>query len=462
MHIKVTKGLDIPIKGKPEGDTTPLIPSGEVSSSTPSLISLNLGPFEEIKLGLLVKMGESVKIGQPLALDKDTPSRLFCSPAAGVIQDIRRGVKRRLLDIVIQVSQKEDYHEFPSLDPATASSQEILSRLLEGGLFAYIRQRPFNFLANPTKTPRSIFIKAVESAPFVPSAELQIAGYEKEFKIGLRSIEKLTPGKVHLVYRANTNCKDFLQADHVHHHTVEGPHPCSNASLHIQNIDPINSFDDVVWTLTAHDVVKIGFLLMHGRYLVDRVISIAGPAILEDRAGFFKTRAGVPISSLIAGRLKKGAVRLISGDVLTGHKVEDQDFLGFYHHTFCAVPEGMSREFLHFFKLGTQKYSFSRAYLSGHLDNAHREYEFTTNQHGEERPFIDGTLYDQVMPLQIPTMLLIKAIMAEDYESATELGLLEVDSEDFALTTFVCPSKIEMGDIVKQGLQNYASDLFHH
>lgn len=459
VHIKISKGLDIPINGKPAGDVKALIPSGHATQTPPTQVALDLKTFEDVKFRLLVKVGDTVKVGQPLAEDKGCPGRMFVSPAGGVVKDIRRGLKRSLQDIVIEVAPKEEFQEFAPLDPASASREELIQRLLEGGAFATIRSRPFNLLADPSKPPRSLFIKAVESAPLVPPAELQVAGYEKEFAAGLKALTKLTDGPVHLVYRHDTTAKAFKEATGVQKHTVEGPHPVGNPSLHIQHIDPIRSSDDVVWTLSAYDVVAIGFLLTRGRCLVERVISIAGPGVLSDRIGYFKVRSGIPVQQLTAGRIQKGSLRLISGDPLMGKKVSIEDFLGFYDTAFTVVPENVEREFLHFMGLGVDKYSFSRAYLSGHLDNKKREYAFTTNQHGEHRPFIDSSLYDQVMPLEVPTMLLVKAVMAEDFELAETLGLLEVDSEDFALPTFVCPSKMEMTDIIKIGLKQYAKEM---
>jgi Na+-transporting NADH:ubiquinone oxidoreductase subunit A len=242
-------------------------------------------------------------------------------------------------------------------------------------------------------------------------------------------------------------------------HTAEGPHPIGNQSLHIQKIDRISAPDKWIWTLNAHDVVSIGHLLLNGRYFVDKVISIAGPGILSDRVGYFKARRGCPVSELIAGRIQKGPLRFISGDPLTGHKVDIDDFLGFYDYVFAVIPENTKREFLHFFGIGSDKYTFSRAYATGHFDNRDREYDFTTNQHGEHRSFIDSTLYDKVMPLEVPTMLLVKAVLAEDYDLADSYGLLEVDSEDFALPTFVCPSKMEMTEIIKKGLKQYSKEI---
>lgn len=456
MHIKITKGLDIPIDGAPQGNIKALIPSGEASAHSPRYVALSLREFEDVKFRLLVKVGDSVRIGQPLAEDKSFPGRMFVSPAGGVVHEIRRGAKRSLQEIVIAVADKEDYEQHPIIDVKHLSREALIESLLLRGVFSHIRSRPFNVLADPGKIPRSIFVKAVESAPFVPPAEMQVLGHEKEFQIGLDVLTKLTTGAVHLVYEQGSTCKAFFDASHVEKHTVEGPHPRGNPSVHIQYIDPIRSASDVVWTLTALDVVIIGYLISKGLYHTDRIVSICGPGILPDRRGYFKVRAGFPLEMLVAGRIKKGDMRLISGDPLMGLKTDVEGFLGFNHTVFCVIPENEDREFLHFFGIGVNKYSFSKAYLSGHLNNSERNYFFTTNQHGEHRAFIDSTLYDQVMPLKVPTMLLAKAVMAEDFELAETLGLLEVDSEDFALPTFVCPSKMEMTDIIKKGLKQYA------
>lgn len=459
-HIKITKGLDIPIKGKPQGNTKAFVPSGGVYPLiSPPKIALNLVPFQDLKFRLLVKAGDVVKIGQPLAEDKAAAGRMIVSPAAGVIKEVRRGQKRVLVEIIIEVAKQEEYLEYPALNLEIASQEELIERLKIGGIFAHIRSRPFNLLADSAKLPRSIFVKAIESAPFVPPAELQVLDYEKEFQIGLNALSKLTTGPVNLIYHKDTTCRAFTEARNVQKHTAEGPHPIGNSSVHIQHLDPIKSSNDIIWVVNAHTVVSIGYLLSKGRYFIDRVISIAGPGILPDRVGYFKAREGYPIEALVAGRVQKGMIRLISGDPLMGHKVQVENFLGINDYVFCAIPENFEREFLHFFRLGTDKYSFSKAYLTGHLDNEDREYDFTTNQHGEHRPFIDSTLYDKVQPLKISTMLLTKAVMAEDYELAENLGLLEVDSEDFALPTFVCPSKVEMTEIIKQGLKQYAKDV---
>lgn len=460
VHIKITKGLDIPIAGKPAGSPQPLTHSGgDIHANKWPKVALDLSGFDDVKFKVLVRVDDQVKLGQPLAEDKNTPGRFFVSPAGGIVREIRRGLKRKLLDIVIEIVDKEEEWEHPLINPETSTRETLVDALKTAGIFAFIKQRPFSVLADPSKIPRSIFVKGLESAPFVPPAEMQVEGYQKEFQLGLNALARLTSGDVHLVYSANTDSKAFLEAKNVVRHTAEGPHPVANHSVHIQSIDPIRSPEDVVWTLDTLTVVKIGYLLLTGRYWTKKVMSIAGPGIVEGKTGFFKVREGIAVSEIISGRVKNGFMRLISGDPLQGKAVEADDFLGFQDTVFTVIPENTEREFLHFFRLGKDKYTFSRAYLSGHLSHKDREYTFTTNQHGEHRPFIDNSLYDKVMPLAISTMHLVKAVMAEDYDLAESLGLLEVDGEDFALPTFVDQSKIDMPDIIRRGIKRYAADV---
>lgn len=452
-HIKIKNGLDIPIKGKPSGEVRPL--------DKPPWVALNLSSFDDTKFRMLARRGDTVRIGQPIAQDKAVPERMFVSPGSGKIKETRRGLKRRVLEVVVELDTKEEYEELGGINIQTADKESIIAKLLQGGLFASIRMRPCSVLANPSHTPSRIFVKAIESAPFAPSAEMQIKGHEKEFQAGLLALSKLTSGAVHLVYRKGTDCDAFVNAENVEKHTAEGPHPVANHSVHIHHIDPIEKNNEVVWTVTAYDVVCIGVLLTTGRVHTDRVISIAGTGILPEMRGYYKARAGYPVEKLIDTRNAQGILRHVSGDLLTGDKVEVEGSLGFQHNTFCSILENNQREFLHFFRLGLGKFSASKAYLSGFLNSKSKEYEFTTNQHGEERAFVDGRIYDKVMPLQISTMHLVKAILADDFDLAEELGILEVDSEDFALPTFVCPCKVEMSDILKSALKDYAKEIIH-
>lgn len=458
VAIKIKKGLNVPLEGLPSGKVQELVGSGLSSAVQPRFLALNLEPFN-CRFHLIAKEGDHVKIGDPIAEEKNHPGRFFVSPASGVIKEIVRGDKRVLRNIVIQVDPKEEFKEFSLIDPLSAGPEELIARMMEGGLFTKIKRRPFNLLPHPQAKPRSIFVKAIESLPVVPPAEMQVAGHETEFQAGLTALSRLTQGKVHLVHCAGTTSKAFSGAKNVELHAAEGPHPISNPSLHIQRIDPIRSVEDHVWVLNAHDVVCLGHLLSKGKIFNERVIGIGGTGILSNKTGYFRVRDGISFEQLISGRLVPGTVRLISGDPLNGREVHPNDYLWSDDFAFTAIPEMENREMLHFFRLGSEKYSFSRAYLSGHRSPSSRSYFFSTNQHGEHRPFIDSTLYDEVQPLDISTMLLVKAVMAEDFDLAEKLGLLEVVPEDFALPAFVCPSKMEMPSIIAQAQAVMARDF---
>jgi Na+-transporting NADH:ubiquinone oxidoreductase subunit A len=451
VKLKVKKGLDIPIKGEPRLIEELVLP--------PAQIALNLDPFEEIRFRLLRNAGDKIALGEPLLENKSVLGQFFVSPASGTIKEIRRGLKRRLVDIVIELDDNERIHTLPSLDPRTASREQILERCSQGGLFAHIRMRPLNLLAKPDLLPRDIFVRAIETLPFTPSAESQVEGYEQFFHQGLESLKKLTEGGVHLVYREGSTCKAFTEAKDVHTHQISGPHPAGSISFSIHKIAPIRHINDIVWTLSTLDVITLGRMVTEGRYHIERKVAVAGEGIEESKRKIYKTRMGVPLCHLLSKEINTSSVRIISGDPLTGEQKGIEDFLGFEHTVLSVLKENHEREPFHFLSLGTHKFTATRCYLSGLLPTGAKDYSFTTNQHGEERAFIDGRVYNKVMPMRIPTMLLVKAILAEDFDLAEQLGLLEVVPEDFALPTFICPSKIEMMEIVKQGQRRYALEV---
>lgn len=450
MDIKISKGLDVPLKGKPSGEIRQLPEAKK--------IALNLAHLSNMRFRLHVHLGDKVTLGQPLIEDKGCPGRMFLSPAAGVVEEIRRGEKRRITDIVIAVAEVEERYLKDKFDVAVVSRQELIEYFLGNGLFAHIHQRPFNILADPRVVPRAIFVKGVDSAPYCPLAELQVMGYERAFQCGLDALNKLTEGAVHLVYKKGSPCKAFTDAKGVEKHTVRGVHPFGNQSVHIHFIDPIKSIDDIVWTLHVYDVVVIGRMLLEGCYHTERLLSIAGNGIVPGKQGYFQGRMGYPVGQIVADKVVDGSVRLISGDVLMGSLAAENDFLGFHHYGCCAVPEEEKRPFLHFFRPRSNDFSFHRIYSSGCHKRAERLFDFDTRLHGEVRPFIDGAIYDKVMPMRIPTAFFIKALLSGDWELSEQLGLFEVDSEDFALATFICPSKINMVDIVRRAQDQYVAE----
>lgn len=451
MDFSIKKGLDIPMEGSPEGEMLPF--------PTPSQVALCFDPFEEQRFKLLVKVGDPVKIGTPLAMSKTEPPLMFVSPGGGTVSSIVRGEKRRLCAIVVELGDSEEKLQHEPIILHKASGEEILERLRLGGALAHLRARPFNRLVSPLDHPRDIFVQAIASAPFAVPFELQVAGREKEFQIGLDALGHLTEGQVHLVHHKDSGFAPFCNAQGVSIHRASGPHPIGNPSVHIHKISPIRSVQDVVWTLTALDCVIIGSLISKGEYPVQRIVSIAGNGILPHKRRYYEARAGLAISDCIADRIINDELQLISGDPLSGHGVSNIDFMGFDHTAFCSIPKNQKRESFHFFRIGGKKYTATKAYLSGHRPPPPYGYSFTTNQHGEERPFIDARVYRKVMPMRIPTMFLIKAVLAEDFELAEQLGLLEVAPEDFALPAFICPSKIDMISIIKKGLVTYSREV---
>lgn len=444
MKIRTRRGLKIPFANWPTNCLEAL--------PKPKQIALNLDPFDDIRFKLHVKVGDRVLLGQPIAENKAIAGQMFVAPASGTISELKRGLKRRLLDIVIDVDEEEKSYIH---EPPGEKRDQILDFFLKAGIFPHIRQRPFDLIANPEHLPRAIFVRAVEGRPFAPKAEWQIEGRFQYFEKGLEILSKLAT--VHLVYDEKTTCVNFTNAKHVERHTVKGPYPASQSSVHIHHIAPILKANDYVWTLDVPGVLTIGKLFLKGEYYTDRVTALAGSGV--KRPQLFHGRMGYPLADLFEGRALEGLLCYISGDPLSGHRVDSSDFLGFFNNCVSALPVNSKRQPLHFLRLGLNKFTATRTYLSGFFPK--REYAFTTNQHGEERAFIDPVLYDKVMPMKIPTVSLVKAILAQDFELAELLGIYEVAPEDFIPAAFICPSKIDIVGIVKQGLHLFAKEMGH-
>lgn len=441
-HIQIKKGLDIPLIGKPHN----LLPN---KTSIPSKLALDLHSFPLMRLRSLVKVGQMVKTGEPILQDKENMQVFFTSPCTGTIVEIQRGEKKAICCVVIQVAEEEIFFDHGKLIFDT--KDQILDNFCKIGLIPHIRMRPLDILARPDILPKKIFINAAFSAPFTPSAKMQIENHLEEFQGGIDTLNKLIDGTCNLVY----NDSFFASFKDVTPHTIEGPHPSGNSSIHIHHIDPIKSKEDIIWTLSALDVLCIGYFILHNKPYTDRIISLAGEGFLKEKRGFLKTKVGMPISDLIEDSLLDKDSRLISGDPLMGKEVTKDGFIGFSHLCLCSIlkPEP-KREFLSFFRLGLKKYTASKTYF-----NWRKKLSLTTASHGEKRAFIDPSIYDKYLPMKISTVFLIKAILAKDFDKAVDFGLLEVSPEDFALASFVCPSKIEMTQIIEKGLKEFSEEI---
>ncbi|MDX8430941.1 MAG: NADH:ubiquinone reductase (Na(+)-transporting) subunit A [Candidatus Algichlamydia australiensis] len=432
MHIKIRKGLTIPLPGPANRFIEKL--------TQPKRAALELSSFKDVRFALKVQEGDLVQIGTPLVVDKDLPERNFVSPVSGKVVEIKRGEKRRLLAIGIELDSEQQSASLPKI--TNGDRDAIIKSFLQAGLFAHIRQRPCNILAHPKRLPKSIFVQALASAPYEPSPLLEMEEYRQAFAKGLELLEKIAP--VHVVSR------EKLDLQHGTNHTAEGPHPIANPSVHIYHIDPITNREQTVWTVQVHDVIVMGILALEGRYHNTRLISLAGEPVPEEKRGFYRVTCGTQIQEIFQNR----ECRIISGNPLTGRGVQPDDYLGFFDSTICAIQESHKRRLLHFLRAKTKSYSALKAYLTS------KQAQFSTLQHGEERAFVDGGIYQKIMPMEISVMHLIKALLAENLELADELGLLEVAAEDFALSEFICPSKVPMCAIAEKGLLAYAKQYF--
>jgi Na+-transporting NADH:ubiquinone oxidoreductase subunit A len=435
MHIRIKKGLDIPIKGKP------IEFKGELTST--SRQALDLKPLPLMRLKPLFKEGQNVLQGQPILQDKDYPERVCVSPVSGKILEIQRGYKRSI-DTVIMEKQSDQIFEYSSFKLET--KKEIVSFLAKTGLLIGIQMRPFALVARPDLLPKQIFINAVASLPFSAPCDLQIKGLEKYFQKGLSILSQLVEGQIHLVHEKKDSV--FSTFSEVKKHTISGPHPKGLSSVHIHNIHPIEKTDDITWTLGIIEVISIGYLLEEKVHYLKRICSIGG-SLDEKKIGFYKIDAGISVKDLI-GKELSSPVRIIAGDPLTGKETSLESFLGLYQTVLSVIAEEKKRKFLHFLRWGKNRYSTTRAYWP-----RKKEFAFSSHMHGELRAFINAETYDKVMPMDIPTILLIKALITEDFEKAVSLGLLEIAPEDFSLASFVCPSKIEMVSIVEEKLAQF-------
>ncbi len=438
--IKIKRGLDIRLEGEAE----------KVLVSPDFVDTYQISPtdFHGINPKLVVKEGDEVKAGSPIFFSKANEKILFTSPVSGEVVEIVRGEKRKLLGIKILADKEVSFLYFNTPDIASASREDIIESLLKSGAWTYIKQRPFDIIANPEQTPRAIFISAFDSAPLAPDYDFLIQGKEKEFQVGLDALAKLTNGKVHLgVHAKHTKSDVFLKAQNVQINQFEGPHPSGNVGIQIHHISPINK-GDLIWTVNAQDVVIIGRLFTEKRYNTQKTIAITGSEVLKKR--YAKVYSGTRITKLVENNVTSGELRYISGNVLTGTQIPSDGYLGHYHYQITVIPEVEEPEFLGWQGIGLDKFSISTSFPTFLFKK--KKYRLNTNMNGEERAFVVTGQYEQVLPMDILPVQLIKSIMVNDIEMMEGLGIYEVAPEDFALCEFVCTSKINSQSIVRKGL----------
>ena len=439
--IKINKGLNININGEADKVYS--------SSKSPNKYVVKPTDFHGVTPKLSVKIGDKVKSGTPLFFDKYNQDIKFCSPASGEVVEIIRGKKRRILEIVIS-SNSEDisYENFNINDSSELSRDEIIKNMLNGGLWPFVRQRPYDIVANPKDMPKSIFISTFNTAPLTIDNDFALYGMDELFQVGINYVSKLTNGKTHLNVDGNINSsKVFSNVKGVQINKFSGPHPSGNVGVQIHHIDPINK-GDIVWYLQPQDIIAIARFFTEGKYDVSRIVSLSGPQVIKPR--YYRLVAGATIDNLLINNIKDGNNRVISGNVLTGNKINVNGALGFYDTSITVIEEGNRQEFFGWILPGFNKFSASRSFFSWLQPK--KKYDLNANMHGEERAYVVSGQYEKVLPMDIFPTQLIKSIMIEDIELMENLGIYEVSPEDFALCEFVCTSKVNLQKIVRDGL----------
>jgi Na+-transporting NADH:ubiquinone oxidoreductase subunit A len=447
--FKIRRGLNIPLKGQAE----------KVFSRAEQAQFYAVKPidFPGLTPKLSVSEGDKVKAGTPLFFDKYRPQVVFTSPVSGTIHLIRRGERRKILEVVVKSDEIQEYEDFGKANPKELSREAVVERLLNSGLWPMLRQRPYSIIANPTDKPKAIFISGFDTAPLAPDLDFAVKEESETFQAGIDALIKLTEGTVHLNLNADYPPSIvFTKTKGVQQNLFSGPHPAGNVGVQIHHISPINK-GDLVWVVNPLDVIIIGRLFLTGTYDATKVIALAGSEIKKPR--YFIVKSGVCIRSIITNNLvhTPDKVRVISGNVLTGTKVSDEGFLGYYDNMVTAITEGNHYDFVGWATPGLNKFSMSRTFFSWLMPD--KKFTLHTNLNGGERAYVMTGQYEKVLPMDIYPVHLIKAILAKDIEKMENLGIYEVVEEDFALCEYVCTSKTEVQSILREGIDLMIKEL---
>ncbi len=443
--ILIKRGLDIKLVGKAKQITTNL--------SSGNIFAIKPNDFHGVTPKILTKEGTEIKAGEALFYNKSDKRILFPSPVSGKVTEIVRGARRKVLEIKITTNGTQEYKDFGKVDVEEMSGKEIKKHLFASGCWPFVKQRPYDVIANPNQEPKAIFISGYDSTPLAADYDYVLKGKKAELQVALTALTKLTEGKVHV--SVSSSKSPLANAKGVEVHNVSGPHPVGNVSTQIAHINPINK-GEVVWVVTPQDLVVIGELLLTGKLNLKRSVALTGSKINEPK--YVSVFAGTQIADVVKGNLDNDNTRIISGNVLSGLEVDENGFLGFYDNQITAIPEGNNYEFFGWNKPVFNKISTSRALTFSWL-NPHKKYDLTTNTNGEYRAFVVTGSYEEVFPLDIYPMQLLKACMYKDLDEMEALGGYEIAPEDFALTEFICVSKQPHQKIIREGLDLMMKEL---
>ena len=444
--IRIKKCLDIKLVGEATLTTNKL--------SVKGMFALKPQDFHGVIPKLIAKEGAEVKAGESIFYSKSDDRILFPSPVSGKVTEIIRGAKRKIISIKIAADGKQTYKDFGKQDADKMSAEEVKNHLLSSGCWPFVKQRPFDIIANPSQSPKAIFISAYASSPLAANYDYTLAGKEEELQAALTAISKLTTGSVHVSVGKDSS-SPFSGLKNIQLHNVSGPHPVGNVSTQISQIDPLNK-GEVVWVINPHDLLVIGELLLTGNFNFSRTLALTGSQF--ENPSYVSVVAGASISDVVAKNINTDNTRIISGNVLSGTQVSKDDFLGYYDNQITAIPEGDDYEFFGWNKPVFNKISPSRALTFSWL-TPKKKYDLNTNTNGEHRAFVVTGSYENVFPLDIFPLQFLKACMYQDLDEMENLGGYEVAPEDFALTEFICVSKQPHQKIVREGLDLMKEEL---
>ena len=445
--IKLRKGLDINLKGAAAQELVSVKESG--------FYSLVPDDYTGITPKVVVKEQEYVMAGGPLFIDKNHPELKFVSPVSGVVTSVERGARRKVLNIVVEAAAEQDYEEFGKKDVNALNGESVKAALLEAGMFAFIRQRPYDVIADPTMYPKAIFVSAFDSNPLAPDFEFALKGEEANFQTGLDALSKMA--KTYLSISVKQKAAALTQAKNVTITAFDGPNPAGNVGVQINHISPVVK-GETVWTIGAEAVIFIGRLFNKGRVDMTRKVAVTGSEVLKP--AYCKLKVGALLTNVFSGNVTTGRdLRYISGNVLTGKKVNPNGFLGAFDSQLTVIPEGDDiHEMLGWIMPRFNQFSVNHSYFSWLLGN-NKEYVLDARIKGGERHMIMSNEYDKVFPMDIFPEYLVKAIIAGDIDRMEALGIYEVAPEDFALCEFVCSSKVEVQRIVRAGLDMLRAEM---
>lgn len=438
--IKLKKGLDLPISGAPENIIEDAAPCRSVALIGPDYIGM--------KPTMAVKVGDRVKRGQLVFEDKKTPGVRYTAPAGGTVSAINRGAKRALQSLVIDIDGDEaETFEVGDGDIAGRGREVITKALQEAGLWTVFRRRPFSKVPPLDETPAAIFVNAMDTRPLAGDPMLVIDEQADAFADGLKALSQLTDGRLYVCH-SDDSTLPAVSISNMHLEAFAGPHPAGLPGTHIHFLAPASA-RRTVWTIGYQDVIAVGKFLQTGQLYTERVVALAGPGV--ERPRMLRTRLGADLLGLTAGELKPGKQRIVSGSVLGGRNATSAvAWLGRYHNQVSVLEEGYKRDFMGWLSPGVNKHSTLGIYLSQFMKD--KKFDFSTNTNGSERAMVPVGAYERIMPLDILPTQLLRALIVGDTQTAQELGALELEEEDLALCTYVCPGKYEYGPILRDNL----------